>query len=274
MKYYEKHQVEYSRENIQICLEEYRVPQFPAHLHIDAEIIIVTDGTINIGYNFDTFTLNAGDFMLIPGSIIHHFNTSDNGRAFILILDAESIMNKEEADGFSVPVIIKNIDVSMFKNIYNQIYNELLNADTAHKIIIKSYLGFISGWILRNRTEDNIIKSKQIKVKLLNDSQKLFKYIEENYSKDITLDTGARIMHLEKNYFCRYFKSLTGTTFAKYVNIIRSQAAQNMLRTTDLPVNEIAVKCGFNTIRTFNREFKLLTGVTAGKYRQNNLYKS
>lgn len=269
MNYFEKHQVNYNRENIPIQVTEYMIPKFPAHWHIDTEIIAVTSGTITIGYNFDIYTLYTGDFMLIPGGNIHHFSTSDNGRALLLLLSAETIISKEEADVFSMPVIIKNIDTAMFKDMYNRIYDELINAGTAYKIMIKSYLGLLSGWILRNRTEDNILKSKQLKRKLLNDSQKLFKHIEDNYSRRITLEEGAKFMHFEKNYFCRYFRLLTGTTFTKYVNIIRTQTAQNMLLNTDLPINEIALRCGFNTVRTFNREFKSFTGITAMQYKQS-----
>lgn len=272
MNYFEKQQVEYNRENIQIQLTEYMISQYPAHWHIDAEILVVTAGTVNVGYNFDTYTLNTGDFMLIPGGNIHYFNTSDNGRALLLLLNTETVISREEVGGFSIPLIVKNIDLPLFKDVYKRIYDEVINADTAYKTMIKSYLGLLSGWILRNRTENNIVKSKQIKKRLLDDSQKLFKYIEDNYDKKITLDFGAKIMHFEKNYFCRYFKSLTGTTFSKYVNIIRCQVAQNMLRITDLTVNEIASKCGFETFRTFNREFKSITGVTAMQYRNENKY--
>lgn len=269
MNNFEKHQVEYTRKDIPIQLVEYRVSQFPAHWHLDTEMIFATEGTINVGYNLDLYTLNAGDFMLIPGGNIHHFNTTDSGRALLLLFAAETALNKEEAEVFSVPVIIRNTDMALFKSIYNQIFHELMNADKAYKIIIRSYLGLISGLILRNRTEDSVIKSKHIKLTLLNNSQNLFKYVEENYNKKITLETGAELMHFDIKYFCRYFKALTGTTFARYVNIIRSRAAQNILKTTDLTVKEIALKCGFNNVRTFNREFKAVTGLTASQYRQD-----
>lgn len=268
MNHFEKHKVEYNREDTQIRFMEYIVPQFPAHWHLDAEIIMATSGTINIGYNFDIYTLNEGDFMLIPGGNIHYFNTSNDGKALLLLFDAEAIVSEEERDGFSIPVIIRNIDISMFKDIYDRIYREIINADTAYKVFIRSYMSLISGWIMRNRTAENIIRSKQIKHTLLNDSQKLFTYIEENYNKKITLDTGAEFMHFDKKYFCRYFKALTGTTFARYVNNVRGQSAQNMLRNTGLPIYEIALRCGFNTVRTFNREFRAFSGLTATQYRQ------
>ena len=48
----------------------------------------------------------------------------------------------------------------------------------------------------------------------------------------------------------------------EYINQVRIRMACEHLKRTDEPIAEIAVKCGFSTNSTFNRNFKQLLGVT------------
>lgn len=52
-------------------------------------------------------------------------------------------------------------------------------------------------------------------------------------------------------------------TFSQYLNRVKVEEAVRLLRENKgLPVTEIAFRCGFNTIRNFNRIFKEVTGCT------------
>jgi AraC-like DNA-binding protein len=264
MKFFREHRI--FRLDIKIHIVETEFKFFPAHWHPEIEIVMGKTGIIDIGFNFENYTLTPGDLMIIPGGNIHHYEMNGNGSVFIILFDP--LILDKKSDGYSIPFIIKSHEnTSFFLEIYRKIEFELMNNDVEYKNFIKLYLDLFSAWCIRCRTKGNIIKLQSEKMISLIETQKLFDYIENNYENKITLKMGAEILHFSVSHFCTYFKALTGTTFAKYVNFIRCQAAKNMLRTTDLKIIEISQQCGFENIRTFNREFKKTTEMTAKEYR-------
>ena len=60
-----------------------------------------------------------------------------------------------------------------------------------------------------------------------------------------------------RTYLSRYFNRQNGQTFYDYVNSYRIQYAENLLKSTNFPLPEIAIKSGFNSISTFRRVFFL-----------------
>ena len=69
-------------------------------------------------------------------------------------------------------------------------------------------------------------------------------------------------MGLSDSYFSRYFHKMSGMTFSRYLNTIRVEKAMEMLKEDRYTVTEISYRCGFETIRHFNRVFKEITGMT------------
>lgn len=84
---------------------------------------------------------------------------------------------------------------------------------------------------------------------------KVFQYVEQSFSEDVSLSKAARIVHLSESAFCKFFKRASGKTFSDYVNDVRIGHACQLLMETDLPVREIALSSGFASITYFNRVF-------------------
>ena len=91
--------------------------------------------------------------------------------------------------------------------------------------------------------------------------RKLLDKINDEYA-DITFDEACRFMALEPAYFSRYFRRNTGMSFSRYLTFTKVDNAVRLLQKGELSVTEIALFCGFDSIRTFNRNFKELTGYT------------
>ena len=90
--------------------------------------------------------------------------------------------------------------------------------------------------------------------------------IEEHYSECITLDDLARSAGMNSKYFCRYFREMTHRTPIDYVNYYRIEQACFKLATSNLPIAEIGMSCGFNDESYFIKTFKKYKGVTPKKY--------
>ncbi len=81
-------------------------------------------------------------------------------------------------------------------------------------------------------------------------------YVEQHYREEITLGEAAGELGLNKEYFCRFFKQNTGTSFIRYVNEVRiSHIYQELLHGTD-GIAEIAERHGFYNQKLFYRMFR------------------
>lgn len=90
--------------------------------------------------------------------------------------------------------------------------------------------------------------------------------------RDITIQEVADVAKYSTFYFTRYFKNATGMTFGRFLSSFRVKVAEKKyLLEEDLTVTDIAFKCGFNSIKTFNRVFfKIIKGCTPTEIRKRN----
>lgn len=68
----------------------------------------------------------------------------------------------------------------------------------------------------------------------------------------------------------RKIKAITGMTTTEYILQLRISLAKKLLSTTDLPIGEIAFKCGVDDVSYFSALFKKHTGTSPTLYRNNN----
>lgn len=103
------------------------------------------------------------------------------------------------------------------------------------------------------------------------DNQKIdqvFRFILNNYQRNIPLEEIASVARLTPQSFCRFFKNRTRKSFVQFVNEIRIGQACRKLAEEEWSVAEIAYACGFSNLSNFNRFFKETIGKTPRSYRQ------
>lgn len=96
---------------------------------------------------------------------------------------------------------------------------------------------------------------------------RIFKFVFNNFTKEIPLDQVAGLANMSKHSFCRYFKSRTQKTFVQFVNEVRVSESCRLIAENKLQITNIAFACGFNSLSNFNKIFKGIKGVTPSKYR-------
>ncbi len=98
-------------------------------------------------------------------------------------------------------------------------------------------------------------------------SQKIEKYIEENYMHDISLRDLAEYFGYSVTYMSGLFKSTVKENFKDYLNKRRvSKAKEIMDKQKNIPIRELIKLVGCNNEDTFIRMFKRYEGITPGKY--------
>lgn len=97
------------------------------------------------------------------------------------------------------------------------------------------------------------------------------RYINAHLASDLTLEKIAASAGMSSSYFSTIFKTMNGVTVWDYVTRKRIDLAKKLLRDGTLTVTEISGLCGFNTIASFNRSFKLIARCTPSAYRKSLL---
>lgn len=99
------------------------------------------------------------------------------------------------------------------------------------------------------------------------------RYIEENYDKDLNMAVVSNYISMNYSLFSYVFKQYTGSNFVNYLKDLRMKEAKRLLEETDLRVNEISQKIGYDNEKHFMKTFKSVCGVSPTEYRKNMQFK-
>ena len=99
--------------------------------------------------------------------------------------------------------------------------------------------------------------------------QKVIKYLNSNYQKEIRLLDVANYVNMSEVSFSRFMKKRTGKNYIDYLNDLRLGIASRILIDTSKTIAEISFECGYNNLSNFNRIFKKRKGLTPKEFREN-----
>ncbi|MCF0187526.1 MAG: helix-turn-helix domain-containing protein [Bacteroidaceae bacterium] len=95
---------------------------------------------------------------------------------------------------------------------------------------------------------------------------KAISYIENNFTKELSLDEVSRVVNVSPYYFSKLFKEEKGENFVEYLTRIRMEKAKQLLTTSDMSMKEICREIGYSDPNYFSRNFKKFTGMTPTEY--------
>ncbi len=97
---------------------------------------------------------------------------------------------------------------------------------------------------------------------------KVYKFVMNNYTRDISLDEISNIATMSPTAFCRYFKARTLKTFSQFVNEVRIGHACNLLIEKKYSISEVSYRSGYNYLSNFFKQFKLVMKMTPQDYQK------
>lgn len=237
-----------------------RAPVFsPPHFAETLEILLTQgiEGEITINGRTEAFAQQSA--YIIPPKIIHSMKYLKGGDFIICLqinidelmayMNLDNILSK---DSFSIHNCFSRC--TNFETLHKQIISLSTNNSFTHNLsIILSLFSFFT--LPSNQNEQS--KTPNL--------TEIIKYIEKNYSKNLTLSNVATHFGYHKNYFCNYFKKNLGTPFIKYLNSVRIANACYFLA-SNYSINSVCRLCGFSNTNYFIKIFKQSIGLTPTQY--------
>jgi AraC family transcriptional regulator len=96
----------------------------------------------------------------------------------------------------------------------------------------------------------------------------LTSHVESNLDKPIRSSELASVVRLNPAYFCRVFRESFGEPPLQYISRRRVERAQELMRSTNTSLSQIAFDCGFSDQAHFSRLFRRLAGDTPRAWRR------
>lgn len=260
----------------------FELPRFdaPFHFHPEYELTLILkgEGQRYVGGQVDNFS--AGDLVFLGSNLPHcwlgkpvndediveaiviQFDESFLGNTFFEIPEAAKIKEllhiskagisiRKDLKEKLIPKIIQLTDLKPLNKllILIEILDEIANADATENI------DFAFSKHDYNNTETARF-------------QKIFSYLIEHFTQEISLEEMANIADLSPTSFCRYFKNITKKTFVEVLIEFRLQYACQLLKKTDLPIHQIAFDSGFGDVPYFNKQFRKHKGFSPLVFRK------
>lgn len=233
---------------------------YPPHLHRCFEIILVLEKDIVVIIDSKEYHLLENDIILIKPYQIHEISAAAGSSRYLYLFSPELL--PDVSDSFK-RFELKNPVVHLEDNIQDLLVKEIKNANIITK---KGILYLLCGCFYDNIDFSNKATPKKDRTVL----HRIFEFIENNIDGSCTINSLSRALDRTPSYLSQLFSSNIGIPYGEYVRKIRINRACNYLLNTDDTVLDIAMRCGYNSLVSFSRSFKALTGENPADYRRKN----
>jgi AraC-like DNA-binding protein len=259
MIYYQRENSTGAYNRSQLIYENF---QFIPHVHRDFECVLVLEGELSMTVETERCLLREGDLALVLSNQVHSYETPKHSRAWVWVF-AESYVPEfaKALRGKTAPLLPFRLSEERLRFLTSQFLAGHSPSEVPQEVSC-SRMEFISALYL--------ICDAYLRVAPLTDAvsdradllHRILDYVMQHYTEDISLVTMAKQLGFDRSYLSRSFHRYFGRNFRQFVNEYRINYAKQLLEHTDKNVTEIAYEAGFQSVRTFNRVFRLLDGGT------------
>ena len=236
------------------------------------ELIYVLEGKFTLVLSNDLrFPAVAGDFLLVPAGETHRdvFEPSRGLRVLLIQFEWEGaeefferVNNRTlcDLDFATRAETMRRIDFMHDKWYSGEMSRENLNIQLCGLLALfhasaERSMSRASGAQALKRARPDVMR--QVKF-----------YLTQNYASPVSLEQLARRFEISAANLSRLFRREFGVGFNRYLTTLRLESAVALLNSTNLPVSEVALRCGFTDSSYFIRSFREHFGATPRNYRR------
>ena len=241
------------------------------HFHEFDKIVLLLSGKVDYVVEDITYPLKPWSVLLVRHHAIHKalIDLSVPYDRIILYLDRNyfsrvlpdaSLMACFEASDLSGNCLLfpderQKRELSTIISSYEAAANDLQSgSDAMRDTFIMQFLILVNRISVSDETDAATDRRYDEKIR------HALSYINENLSRDLTVDSLSSQVFLSKYHFMRLFKQQTGTTVHSYIRQKRLLYAARLIR-EGLPAGQAASLSGFNDYSVFNRAFRECFGI-------------
>jgi AraC-like DNA-binding protein len=242
------------------------------HKHDDFfELLFVRSGSSTYVVENNYYEIKKGDIIICNSGVLHDevVEKNDNICSYSLAIDnlqLEGLPKNHLIPNNANPIVHVGEYFEAFNvnlgTIFDLLSSNVEGVEESCHFLMMSVLTLLIEMIKKN--ENN-------KVPKIDDStlgMRIRKYIDVNYSENLTLQSIGDIFYINPYYLSHLFKKQTGYSPLNYIIRRRIGEAQSLLITTNRSIMDISTAVGFNNINNFNIHFMKCVGLSPSIYRK------
>ena len=94
-------------------------------------------------------------------------------------------------------------------------------------------------------------------------------YMLQNPGEPLTVARLAQLVHLSPRQLSFLFRQHHGVSIQNFLLKLRMELAEQLLRDTQLPIQQVAERCGYGNLSAFSDRFRRYTGLSPRYYRRD-----
>lgn len=206
------------------------------------------------------YKIHTGDIRILkPGQTV---STSKFGDILVLHFTIDNNCKNSLIETLPSFFHLENLDIKIYTDLFNRMLSKYIDNSEIGQMLLKSRFYDFLAFVLKSA---NISKNDKKNSEYI---EKAKEYINMNYALPLNLEIIAASVSLHPNYFHRIFKNSLGITPREYLTKTRLNNAKNFLLSTVLSIEEISLKCGFDSTSYFIKLFKKEYSITPAIYRE------
>ena len=262
-------------------IREYGIDIDCLHFHNYLEIGICRFGEGEMEFGEEIREYHPGCITVIPKNFPHTTNSKPGTKSHweYLFVDADNFIADSFPSGRDAEKILNSVNQGVFyfhEDEYPEVARNIKAIMEVYRKRDSYYNEEVEGLLkvlfirIARETNKNSIEF-DLSQNMNNNSSttilKALEYIEEHYSEDIKIGNLADACYISETHLRRLFQEYLRMGVLDYINMVRIHKACEIMRKTDEKVSTIAYDCGFNSLTTFNRNFKELLKMNPGEWR-------
>lgn len=243
---------------------------YPRHSHDYYVISLIDRGWQSFTHKGTKFTTPPGGVILINPDTVHTGETVDQqGFELRSLYPTVSHMKMAAAEVTGRNVALPyfdavRVDHPVVSKSISSLHKSLMQDSTT--LEVESRFLWLLAQLIKRYADTPITDQKLGGENMA--IQKARRYIEEHYSRSVSLDTLSQHVALSPYYLLRVFCAEVGMPPHAYLESVRIRHAQKLIR-AGKPLAEIAVEVGFSSQSHMTRSFRKIIGVTPGQFAQD-----
>ncbi len=235
------------------------------HYHDEIEMIYVCSGSASVIIDGIRYEANAGDAIIVFPGQEHSYESTDDGRYFVMLVSTSAIIALKTTLDTHIPehcILSLNDDRTAVDYLYKLDDGERDGADESYMI---GYLNLLFGRIIPHM---GLTPRRPMGANAVSSLSRVVNFCRDNFADDLTLDSVGEHVYLSRYYISHLLREQMNTTFGDFLTGLRLDAACEKLREGNSKIEEIARTVGFRSVRTFNRVFSQRFGIPPLTYRK------
>ena len=232
------------------------------HIHPHIELIYIVEGEIHATADSCTQMLRSGELYLAFPNQVHYYDPTPIS-GVVMIVDPELFPDLLDIFTNKVPESpILGAD-QLPEDIHRQLLHICAAVKSGEKLRRVAAQSYLQGLLAEVLNQMILVERKNNRDSV----REILLYCLEHYKKPLTLDTLAKQLHLSKYYISHVFTQRLHLSFPEFINGLRVESACRRLDKGH-SVTDVAFEAGFSSIRSFNRNFERVMGVSPSRYKK------